>query len=175
MNIRKIQKLLILRPDIKPWSPYLMAHLHSCVKKADYTFLASAFYIIKILISDFLTVSSELPCMPQSQGPRKACPHVLWLQSLWLLWASGEQPSPSGKVRSLSCRSQGALSQARRMVQGCGKQSKRWEMMQPLALIGFQISVGCAIIAHKCGPAAELSYQPSRFLSHGSSCPPERD
>lgn len=82
MNIRKIQKLLILWSDVKPWSPYLLAHLHFCVKKADYTPLASAFYIIKILMSDFLTVSLELSCVPQSQGPRKACPLMLWLQYL---------------------------------------------------------------------------------------------
>lgn len=35
-----------------------------------------------------------------------------------------------------------------------------------LALIGFWVSVGCASTAYKCGPAAELSYQLSRFLSH---------
>lgn len=48
-------------------------------------------------------------------------------------------------------------------------------MMQPVALIGFWVPMGCAITAYKCGPAAELSYRLSRFLSHGSSCPPQRD
>lgn len=59
MNLRKIQKLLVLWLDAKPCSPYLTVDLHFCMNEADSTSLGSALCIVKILMSDFLTISAS--------------------------------------------------------------------------------------------------------------------
>lgn len=59
MNLRKIQKLLVLWLDAKTCSPYLKIHLHFCMNDADSTSLGSALCIVKILMSYFLTISAS--------------------------------------------------------------------------------------------------------------------
>lgn len=80
-------------------------------------------------------------------------------------------PGPQWEGQKFALKTSWSLQPRKMDGRGCRRQ---WGMRNDaaLALIGFWVSMGCAITALKFGPATELSYQLSRFLSHRSSCPP---